>query len=276
MLPRLTFFAAALCIAGCSSGPAENAAAPGLGPSPAPAEEARGGEEPANAPACSFAEFRPSLHGFRFVNSFHGSPLPIPLPAAEERLGLPNRFGLCGGMSSAAADLFLAGAMVPEGSTPPERGTPVYDYLYRRQATTLAPMGAGAARFIEWMELPEEGEDGTHARTEREMPTILAALGRGEPVMLGLVLGSPRGERKAWENHQVLAYAASRLPMDVVEIRIYDPNYPGRDDAVIRVAPLPSGLRIDRVVEGRRTTRIRGLFRMPYTPMRPPETLTGP
>jgi hypothetical protein len=210
------------------------------------------------------------VHGFHFVNSFTGSPLPVPMPAAEERLGLPNKFGLCGGMSSAAADLFLAGAAVPGDSTPPERGTPLYDYLYQRQASTLAPMGVGAARFVEWMQLPEEGTDGTHARTQSELPGILTLLERGEPAMLGLVLVSrERGGSKAWENHQILAYGFSRLPMDVVELKIYDPNYPGRDDAVIRFAPLPSGLRIERVVPGRRSTAIRGFFLMPYASMRP-------
>ncbi len=56
----------------------------------------------------SFADFRPSLHGFRFTNHFTGSPLPFSLGGLEKHLNLPNDFGLCGGMSFAAADFFLA------------------------------------------------------------------------------------------------------------------------------------------------------------------------
>jgi hypothetical protein len=221
----------------------------------------------------SFADFRPSRHGFRFVNSFTGSALPLSLPATEKRLGLPDRFGLCGGMSCAAADFFLASREVPQVSTPPGRGEALYDFLYQRQLTTFAPAGAMALKFVEWMDLPEEGPSGTRARTQAELPEITAALGRGEPVILGLVLVARGDGQKAWENHQVLAYSAERLPMDVLELRIYDPNFPGRDDVVVRVAPHPEGPRLTRLLGGGRGIGIRGLFRMPYVPLTPPGAL---
>src|SRR5262245_39902796 len=45
----------------------------------------------------SFASFRPSQHGFAFNNRYYGSPLPVVL-GNEKRLGIPERYGLCGGM----------------------------------------------------------------------------------------------------------------------------------------------------------------------------------
>jgi hypothetical protein len=225
----------------------------------------------------SFAEFRPSLHGFRFVNSFTGTPLPLEGTGLEKRLGLPDRFGLCGGMSFAAADYFLSGWTVPDISTPPERGSDLYDYLYRRQVSTLSPAGMQALKFMEWMDLAEEGSDGTHARTLAELGAIVESLQRGEPAVLGLVLvgrgsESENGRREIWQNHQVLAYASRRLPMNVVEISIYDPNYPLRDDVVVRVIGGPE-VRMSRIVPGGRTTAVRGFFRMPYAQVQPPEAI---
>src|SRR4051812_37428544 len=91
---------------------------------------------PPGAPR-SFADFRPSLHGFAFRNDFQGSPLPINLGSAERALKPPSHYGLCGGMSSAAADFYLAGCPIPIHATPPAHGTPLYTYLYTRQSASL-------------------------------------------------------------------------------------------------------------------------------------------
>jgi len=216
----------------------------------------------------SFAEFRPSEHGFSFVNAFSGSSLPVSLGDAEKKLGLPSRFGLCGGMSFAAADYFLARRIIPADTAQPARGTPLYTYIYSRQSTSFGTMNTMALRFIEWMRLPEDGDDGTRARTGPQVPLIEATLAKGEPVMIGLVLVSADQTREPWHNHQVLAYA-SRRSGDSVDISIYDPNFPKRDDAVIRVE-MRNGLPdCTRLVPGRTPTHIRGLFRMPYTPITP-------
>jgi hypothetical protein len=282
MFMRMMALGSVLVLWGCAP---ERAGVPhqeaaGEDPRPSPAvmsgasEAGAAADRPADR-ARSFASFRPSRHGFRFVNSFTGSPLP--LEGWTKELGVPERFGLCGGMSCAAADLYIAGVEVPGGTTPPERGAALYDYIYQRQVSTFA-LGAMAMKFIEWMEAPEEGERGTHARTAEELPQILAALDEGRPVVLGLVFvarTSGGAQRKAWENHQVLAYAAERLPMGVVELRIYDPNFPGADDAVIRYVPSPDGVRIARIVPGRGRKAVRGFFAMPYTPVRPPSLAGG-
>jgi hypothetical protein len=228
-----------------------------------------------------FSAFRPSVHGFAFVNSFSGSPAPVALGALERRLKVPDRFGLCGGMCFAAADFYIAARSLREevpDAMPPEGGTPLFDYVYARQAASLGTMFIMASRFLEWMQLPEEGEGGTHARTLQELVAIIDAVGAGEPVMLGLVLVSAGGADagEPWRNHQVLAYGLAEgvkeggLPV----FRIYDPNYPGRDDVVIRWVEDSKG-RWERVVPRRSITPVRGFFRMPYGPQEPPR-LGGP
>jgi hypothetical protein len=288
--------ASCLALAGCSpshppaslSQPttaplAEPAAARATPPEPTPPESPLPLlPETAATPSPSFHDFLPSRDGFAFVNAFSGSPLPTPLGPAERRLGLPSRFGLCGGMSTAAADFFLAHRPIPTSAAQPTRGTPLYDYLYTRQAASLGVLGAGGARFLEWMTLPDDGPDGTLARSLRNLPDILQNLDGGRPVILGLVLVSrdaPRGARREpWENHQVLAYRATRLPLGVVELRVYDPNFPGRDDAIVRILQTPAEegagrVSISRLVPGVPPLRIRGLFELPYIPAIPPPGL---
>jgi hypothetical protein len=254
---RALVLVAALLV-GCSRAPE------GSAPDPTAAHTAA----PAPKPARSFAEFRPSRDGFAFRNEFTGSPLPISLGSAEKKLGLPTRYGLCGGMSSAAADYFLSGTPLPADTAPPGQGTPLYTYLYSRQAATFGILGTMALRFIEWMRLPDDGPDGTRARTASELAPIEAALAAGKPILLGLVLVSAAQSKEPWQNHQVLAYAATRRG-PVLDLAIYDPNFPKRDDAVIRVEERDGAPLCIRIVPGRRPMPVRGLFRMPYVPAVP-------
>ncbi|MFN0130921.1 MAG: hypothetical protein ACKVW3_00060 [Phycisphaerales bacterium] len=128
-----------LCLAGCHQAP----------PTQPRSLLASSTSVPHESLAPSLAEFRPSLHGFRFVNSFTGSPLPFGLGKAEKSLNVPNRFGLCGGMSFAAADFFLAARPRPDARQPPTQGDPLYNFLYGRQVVSLGTMGVMAAKFME-------------------------------------------------------------------------------------------------------------------------------
>lgn len=288
------------CIAGCSpnakpAAPRTRAPAPEASPavvSPAPVASTPAKPEPARR---SFAEFRPSLHGFHFTNSFSGSPLPISLGGLEKHLNLPNRYGLCGGMSFAAADYFLASMEPPTVAEPPTKGDDLYTYLYSRQVDSLGESLAAVPVFSRWMSLKDEDRFGPGFLTIAGLEPIVDRLERGEPTLLGLVLTSTAKGGMLWENHQVLAYAVEgegeggRPSL----IRIYDPNYPRSDGAILKLTyqsvarapaplvtsplgvaaqfvPVPS-MRITRVVPGRRDTPVRGFFQMDYKPKTPPQ-----
>lgn len=207
----------------------------------------------------SFHDFRPSLHGFRFRNGFQGR-----IAGTGE-----NSYGLCGGMSFAAADLFLARRPIPPDTAPPADGTPLHRYLFTRQSASFGTLGAMGLKFVEWMHLPDDGPDGAHARTLAALPAITRALSRGEPVILGLVLVRADGRAKAWDNHQVLALSAES---DGSSIRIYDPNFPRRDDITITIRHQGDSTTIRQHIPGRPDIPVRGFFRMPYTPAVPPAT----
>jgi hypothetical protein len=122
------------------------------------------------------------------------------------------------------------------------------------------------------MRLPTSGTGSTHALTLEELPGIIAALSRREPVVLGLVLVTASESKEPWNNHQVLAYDLDESVAGRTDIRIYDPNYPLRDDVILRITRDGQDCSIESIVPNRRTWRVRGLFRMSYVPASPPES----
>lgn len=247
-------------------------------------------------PERSFADFIPSRHGFGFVNHFTGSSLPGPLILLHDALDAPDEFGLCGGMSFAAADFYLAGRAVPAQSSPPSRGQPLYDFIYRRQADSLGERLSYAAKFSRWMDLPDAGPVSAGRATLGELDAILGVIDRGAAAHLGLVYISAAQTREPWHNHQVLAFAAESRPesgggLCALSLHIYDPNYPGNDAVRIDIALSLDGF--ERIGHDRspvlsavctqvippfadrpaRTRNIRGLFPMPYEPQVPPPGL---
>ncbi|MCB9845220.1 MAG: hypothetical protein H6811_04445 [Phycisphaeraceae bacterium] len=267
--------------AGCGSAdrsddPTLDASRPALVVLPAPdASPGRSTEASASAVARSFRDFRPSRDGFGFVNSFPGDPISL---GGLQRFFTDGRgYGLCGGMSLAAADHFLAGAAMPMDQSVPARGTRLHSYLLHRQVDSLGTLGVFGLKFLKWQRLPDASATGTWALTRRGLDKIVSDLESGAPVMLGLVY---RDRDDGWNpagNHQVLGYAVDVSPGRVL-ISIYDPNFPGRDDVRLEVHLIEiddgtggsiEAARTRRVVPGRSDREVRGVFAMPYSP-RPP------
>lgn len=232
--------------------------------------------------AANFSTFIPSKHGFRFVNSFKGSPIGgLAGLAASELTG--GSYGLCGGMSAAAADAFIARRSIPTLTTPPAAGTPLYTYLLERQTDSFAGMQL-PARFAAWTGLSEFGPLGTRTLTIDPSKQIADRVRAGQPAVLGLVYAGVTNGRKIWDNHQVLGFALTTAQDErTLRVRVYDPNYPGNDRVTIdaksevagfAVSPmgLPiavEGLTCQRSGSGRVAAPVRGYFMMPYTPAEP-------
>ncbi len=230
-------------------------------------------------------EFKPALHGFKFVNNFSGYPLPFSVPNLPQLSTVEKSYGLCGGMSSAVYDFLLAGRSIPDDMTAPKQGSILHHYLYRRQVDTFGAFGEYIAKFAQWMVLPDDTILGTQKRTYDEFEEIRAKLDDGNAVVLGLVYVSGSDNLAIWKNHQVLAYGYSEISATTIDINIYDPNYPENDDVVIRVERVPVGTTFVPGVPPRKRTvlgfscmenvanfnkSIRGFFAMPYVPVEPP------
>jgi hypothetical protein len=233
-------------------------------------------------------DLKPSVHGFKFVNNFSGYPLPFSIPNLPNLSDVKSAYGLCGGMSCAAYDFLLAGRGIPSDITAPTRGSTLHQYLYRRQVDTFGAFGKYIAKFAQWMVLPDDTVLGTQKRTYDEFEEIRAKLDDGNAVVLGLVYVSGNDSLEIWNNHQVLAYGYSELSATTIDINIYDPNYPQKDDVVIRAERVPVGTTFipgvplrKRTILGFRCTQmvsdrnmnVRGFFAMPYVPVVPPVQL---
>jgi hypothetical protein len=257
-------------------------------PQPRPAQVQWPAPQSAPAGPCNF---RPSRHGFKFANYF---ALPAAITRPLSRLGIPigsGAYGLCGGMSCLAGDLFAFRIRAPTRTTVPPIGSGFYNKLVQRQLDSLklnlvsvpgtgiplpVPMPGFAwpvLKFWAWMGLPDSGRGSTAERTTAEVRRVIAALRRGRFAVLGLVLVS-RSTGSLTDNHQVLAYCVWERTPNHFEFAIYDPNHPLRDDVRIEVRIVGGEARAMHLVPSRgggapAPMRIRGFFQMPYAPKRP-------
>lgn len=228
--------------------------------------------------------FKPSVHGFKFTNSFTGYPLPFTVPGLPALPPVLPSYGLCGGMSSAAADFFAAGKSIPAATAVPAQGSPLHSYIYQRQIDTFGG-GVFIKKFADWMVLPDGTPLGTRRRTADEFAQIRAVLDSHGLVVLGLVYTS--FPALLWTNHQVLAHSYVQTSSNTFKIGIYDPNFPGDDTIAINAQLVSVGSIITGIppqintVLGLQCTQItpagskpvRGFFGMPYQPVTPPPGL---
>jgi hypothetical protein len=234
--------------------------------------------------------FRPSQHGFRFVNNFPGFQIPFSLPGIPVRKKLTANYGLCGGMSAASSDYFLSGHAVPQVQAPPRVREKLYRYLFQRAMDSF-DMGESIRRFARWMTYPDGTVNGTWRLTVVEFEEIKRRLDNHQLVPIGLVFSKGANfqeiTQKVWLNHQVLSYGYRENEDGSTDILIYDPNCDtdgARQDGVHlhcewMVVSEPGeppvyGLRtVERdlyVGGGKRQMEVRGFFPMPYTPIVPP------
>ena len=179
--------------------------------------------------------FLPSTHGLRFANRFPPGPTLRLGPIDPRWIGIGDASaGLCGGMSWFVRERFEAGLPVPPDTEAPANGSPLFRTLVRRQVLSLDWMRT-PLRFW-WMGAPSGG-NARSSDPEIEWPRIRADIDAGRLSMVGLVRHQGLSPWRLTESHQVLAYAYE-IEGDAVTLRIYDPNWPGRDDAAIVFDPV--------------------------------------
>jgi hypothetical protein len=211
--------------------------------------------------------FLPSTHGLHFSNSFPPGPTVRLGPIDPRIVGVGDASaGLCGGMCFTVRDLFEAGVAPPPDRTPPANGTPRFEAIVRRQVQSL-----------DWFRLPIRfwarsalggslGGDRATMTFEREWPAIRRQIDEGRLAMLGLIRVTGFNPVKLTGNHQVIAYGYAEDGRGVT-LRLYDPNWPDRDDvtATIHLDPAfrPTG------VEQSTGEPLLGYFSYRYIPAEP-------
>jgi hypothetical protein len=161
--------------------------------------------------------------------------------------------GLCGGMSATVRDLFEGRVDPPPDVEPPANGTPRFKALVRRQVETLDWMRV-PLRFYDlsalrpsppawWSRLTRRRPIG-QVTFDSEWPRIRAEIDAGRPAMIGLIRAASANPFRLTANHQVLGYGY-RVQPPVVAVRLYDPNWPGRDDVEARLSIGPDEIRAE-------------------------------
>lgn len=225
-------------------------------------------------------EFDPRVHGFGFANRFRGGAVVAEL-ARQDRLSqltglkLPwgvrqltnlagdqdfwGTFGLCGGMSWASLDRFERGEPLPADRSIPTPDKAIFHELVTRQADSMRGRKL-LERCIAWQLQPDRApwwmfwsKGVGRLTTEQEWPKLQASLDAGTPS--SLVLIRAQGVANPSLHHQVVAVGYHITDDGKVEIRLYDPNHPGRRPTI------PLDLR-SRSVGPRQSTNepVRGFF----------------
>jgi hypothetical protein len=189
-------------------------------------------------PANSVPGFQPSRHGLHFANRWPPGPTVRLAGIDPRRVGVGDASaGLCGGMAFTVRDLWEHGITPPADTEPPANGSPRFLAIVRRQVQSL-----------DWLRLPLRfwinavRPDLAERVRDVEWPRIRAEIDAGRLAQVGLVRARGLNPRALTQNHQVLAYGYEATDADVI-IRIYDPNWPDRDDVLLSMsllAPRPA------------------------------------
>jgi len=174
--------------------------------------------------------FLPSAHGLRFANRFPPGPTLRLGPIDPRWIGIGDAAaGLCGGMTWYVRERFEAGLPVPADVEAPANGSALFRTLVRRQVLSLDWMRA-PLRF--WWVGAIGPERALRRTRDSEWPRIRADIDAGRLSMVGLVRHTGLNPFNLVQSHQVIAFAYE-VAGDVVTLRIYDPNWPGRDDVTV-------------------------------------------
>ena len=189
-------------------------------------------------PSNAVPGFLPSRYGFRFRNQWpSGAARTINLGLVTIPIGDTGR-GLCGGMAFAARDRFARGEDAPADLAPPPQGAALFKEIVDRQFASFGSFFSVPIRF--WL-----SSAGSQAGRDRETvrdawPAIRSGIDKAEPPMVGLVRLAGRNPLALGLGHQVVAYRYDETSTKI-EIGIYDPNHPGRDNVLLTIERLADG-----------------------------------
>jgi hypothetical protein len=208
--------------------------------------------------------FLPSRHGFRFANRFPPGPTIRFGPIDPRWIGVGDAAaGLCGGMCFTVRDLFEAGIAPPSDAEPPANGSAPFRSIVRRQVQSLDWMRLPFAFWIRSALGGSFGGDRARSTFENEWPKVRREIDAGRLAMLGLIRKAGLNPMKLTANHQVIAYGYAEDGRGVT-LRLYDPNWPGRDD-VTATLHLDPALR-PTTLEQSTGEPLLGWFLAPYSP----------
>jgi hypothetical protein len=186
-------------------------------------------------PANAIAGFLPSTHGLHFPNRYPPGPT-VRLGLIDPRVvGVGDAdAGLCGGMSWFVREWFEAGRQIPTETAAPDNGTPLFRAIVRRQVYSLDWMRGPLRFYLAAASSPDRIRRKT---LDVEWPKIRAAIDGGRLALVGLVRHHGWNPFDLPRDHTVLAFAYDTDAAGTITVRLYDPNWPDRDDVTLTLTP---------------------------------------
>ncbi|CAN5604074.1 hypothetical protein BH20CHL7_BH20CHL7_15870 [soil metagenome] len=179
--------------------------------------------------------FVPSVNGLHFSNRWDPGPT-VRLGVFDPRLiGVGDaKDGLCGGMCWYVRERFETGQPIPADRVAPANGGPLFRSIVRRQILSLRWLTV-PWRF--WRAARMLVEALARRSLELEWPRIRATLDAGRLATIGLIRHHGWSPFELSRDHQVLAWGYSTDPgSGSITLRLYDPNWPDRDDVTITLS----------------------------------------
>jgi hypothetical protein len=195
------------------------------------------------------AGFVPSINGLHFANRWEPGPT-VRLGYIDPRVvGIGDaKSGLCGGMSRFVRERFATSQPIPPDVTAPANGSPLFKSIVRHQVQSLDWMRI-PLRF--WRAASMRPEALARRTLESEWPRIRAAIDAGRLAQIGLIRHHGWNPMHLDRDHQVVAYAyETDGPTGPTTIRVYDPNWPDRDDIALSVSNAGFGQSTDEGLLG--------------------------
>jgi len=164
------------------------------------------------------------------------------------------------------ADLFNAGLPVPVDREPPPNGSPRFRWIVRRQVESLEWLTVPIRFWLRMALGGSFGGDRARSTLEREWPKARSALDAGQLVPIGLIRVAATNPFDLTKNHQVIAWGYAEDGKGVT-LRLYDPNWPDRDDVTITIH-LDNALRPTSLSQSTGESLL-GWFVLPYQAKEP-------
>ena len=211
--------------------------------------------------------FLPSVQGFHFANAWPSGPT-VRFAFVDPRwIGIGDAAdGLCGGMVYTVGDLFAAGVAMAPDREPPANGSARFKAIVRRQIESLALLTVPVRFWLRSALGGSLGGDRARATLDREWPKAKALIDAGKVAMIGLIRVASANPGTLTRNHQVMAWGYAEDGRGVT-LRLYDPNWPDRDDVTITIQ-LDPALRPIGLSQSTGEPLL-GWFVLPYSPADP-------
>lgn len=180
--------------------------------------------------ASAIAGFLPSTHGLHFANRFPPGPTVRIGPLDPRLVGIGDASaGLCGGMAWYVRERFVGGRPMPSDAMAPANGSALFRALVRAQVRSLRWF-LTPIRFW-WAGVIGPGRS-LHATRAHVWLGIRRAIDGGRLPLVGLVRHRGASPWAMTDSHQVLVFGYQTGDTGVT-LRIYDPNWPDRDDVAL-------------------------------------------